>query len=62
VRVRAVSAGLSCPAPFDAELIPTGIPDAEGFGLSATVPSSLALGTEIAYSVPVGSPRVELTA
>ena len=50
------------PVSFDAEPIPTGTPDAEGFGLSATVPNPLAWGTEIAYSVPVGSARVELTA
>jgi len=45
----------------DAELIPTGIPEAEGFGLSAAVPNPFTAGAEIAYSVPAGSTRVELS-
>jgi len=45
----------------DAELIPTGVPETEGFGLSAAVPNPFTAGTEIAYSVPTGSTRVELS-
>lgn len=45
----------------DAELIPTGIPESGGFGLSAAMPNPFTAGTEIAYSVPAGSTRVELS-
>ncbi len=44
-----------------AELIPTGVPEAGEFGLSAAVPNPFTAGTEIAYSVPAGPGRVELS-
>jgi hypothetical protein len=45
----------------DAELIPTGIPEAEWFGLSAAVPNPFTVGTEIAYSVPAGVTQADLS-
>jgi hypothetical protein len=45
----------------DAELIPTGVPDAEVFCLSDAVPNPFTTGTEIAYTIPVCSARVELS-